>query len=71
MSKYVRTHTESLVDKGANRGVVGEDTRAISTNPNKKVNICSIENHEIDSISIATADKVIKVVSREVIIILN
>ena len=70
-SKHMRAYTESLVDIGANRGVAGEDTGAIFTNPDRKVNIRGIDDHEIDSISIITASGVTKTTSGEIIVILN
>ena len=47
------------------------DTGVIVTNLNRKVSINSINNYEINLISIDTASRVTKAVSREVLIILN
>ena len=44
----MRAQTKSLVYRGANGGVAGEDTRVISTNSDRKVSILSINNYEID-----------------------
>ena len=70
LSKHARVHVNSLIDRGANGGVVGEDTRVIFANPDRRVSICRIDNHKIDSISIVSAGEVMQTTSREVIVIL-
>ena len=70
-SKCTRIHTNFSINRGTNRGVAGEDTGAIFTNPDRKVNIRGIDDHEIDSISIITASGVTKTTSGEIIVILN
>ena len=67
----MRARTGSLINRRGNIGVVGEDARVISTNPDRKVSIRGIDNHEVNSISIIKAGRVIKTRSREVIINLN
>ena len=68
--KHSRSHAELLVNKGANRGVVGEDARVFFTNPSRKVSICDINNYKRFNLTV-TADRVTKTASREAIVILN
>ena len=46
LSKNERAHTESLVDREANRRVSGKDIRVISTNSDRKTIIHNIDNYE-------------------------
>jgi len=71
LSKHVRTHTQSLVDRGANGGVAGKDMYMIFTNLDRTISIYGISNHKINLILIVTARGVTKSIVGEVIIILN
>ena len=46
---------QSLIDRGANGGIAGNDVRIINRSPHCKVNIRGIDNHEITSVPIVTA----------------
>ena len=45
LSKYNRTHVQSLIDKRANNSIAREDTRVICKGLDKKISIYSINNH--------------------------
>ena len=45
----------SLVDRGANGGVAGNDIIVIETHPDREVDIRGIDNHEITAIPLVTA----------------
>ena len=47
LSKHDRTHAQSLVNRGANGEVAGEDIRVICKYPDRKICIRGINNHEI------------------------
>ena len=51
-------HKGSLVDRGANRGIAGDDVRIIAKT-DRSVNIQGIDNHRINKIPIVTAGGVI------------
>ena len=44
----------SLVDRGANRGILGSDARVIFTHL-RKVNVTGIDNHELNELKIIDA----------------
>jgi len=67
----VRTHTQLLIDRGANGGVAGKDMHVIFTNLDRIISIRRINNYEINSIPMVTAGGVTKSIVGEVIIILN
>ena len=71
LSKDTRACIELLFDRGSNRGVIGEDTRVISTNLDRKVSICGIGNYRINLISINSAGRVAKTTSGKKIVIPN
>ena len=71
LSKYDRTYTQSLVDIGANGGVVGEGVRVICKTPDRKIYTHGINNREIIDVPSVTAGKVTQTTSEEVILILN
>ena len=71
LSKHDRTHTQSLVDRGANGGVAGEDVRVIHKALDRKICIRGIDNHEITDVPSVTAGGVTQTISGEVIAILN
>ena len=56
------------MDRGANGRVAGSDARVIETHPNCKVDIRSIDNHEITAI-FATAGVATSTITGEVILI--
>ena len=56
MHTHNRTHCQSLVDRGANRGVINEGVTFINKSTHIHVNIRGIDNHEITSVSISTID---------------
>jgi len=61
----------SLVDRGANGGVAGDDVRIINKSPDRCVDIQGIDNHQIQSVPIVTAGGVISTQYGEVIAILH
>ena len=71
ISKTSCSAHHSLVDRGANNGVTGNDVRIIEKYSNKIVNIRGINNHEVPSIPIVTAGGVTNTTIREVILILH
>ncbi len=50
----------SLIDRGANGGVAGEDMRLIFTVPERFVDIQGIDNHQLSKIPIATVGGVVE-----------
>ncbi len=58
VSQASRRKKSSLINRGANGGIAGIDTRVIECHPHRTVNICGIDNHEITSIPIVTAGAV-------------
>ncbi len=66
MTNYSVSHNEiagvvkpSLIDRGANGGVGGEDVRLLHYVPGRVVNIQGIDNHQLDSIRIGTVGGVV------------
>jgi hypothetical protein len=55
----VSTHASSpfgsLIDRGANGGLAGGDMRVISVDPNRKLNITGIDNHQMVDLNVVTA----------------
>ena len=60
----------SLVDRGANGGIAGNDVRVIEK-LHRHVDVQGIDNHKMDNIPIVTAGGVTKTQRGEVILILN
>ena len=57
VSEHKHTHNASLVDRGANGGIAGNDVRLVpdfSMSPHKTVNIMGIDNHQLTSIPIVS-----------------
>ena len=54
VSTHNCTHCQSLIDQGANGGVAGEDVTVINIPPHRHVKIQVIDNHDINSVIIAT-----------------
>ena len=71
LSKVSRSSVDSLVDRGANGGVAGNDVRIIAKHPHRNVEVRGIENHEISSILLVTASCVTLITSGEVITIVH
>ena len=71
VSAHARTSFGSLVDRGANGGVAGEDVRVIAKHPHRKVDIQGIDNHQLSSVPIATVGGVVSSQRGEVIAILH
>ena len=59
VSKHQRHFGESLVDRGANGGLAGEDMRVIATSPHRSVHVEGIDNHQVRDIPIVTAGGVL------------
>ena len=64
-----RTNRQSLVDQGDNGGVDGENVTVINTSPHRHVNIWGIDNHDITSVTIATAGALVHSQAVPVIIV--
>ena len=65
------THSDlSLVDRGANVGIAGNDVCVIER-LNRNVDVQGIENHQLNNVPIVTAGGVTKTHRGEVIVILN
>jgi hypothetical protein len=58
VSQASRKKKSSLIDRGANGGIAGIDTRVIERHPHRTVDIRGIDNHEITCIPIVTAGAV-------------
>ena len=71
ISQANKSSLYSLVDRGANGGVAGNDVRVIEKHSDKTCNIKGIDNHEVPSIPIVTAGGVTSTISGEVIIIMH
>ena len=54
VTKSSRSGQHSLVDRGANGEVAGSDLRLIENHPDRKVDICGIENYQISAIPLVT-----------------
>ena len=71
MSACATHNTESLVDRGANGGIAGDDVRVISQDAHRSVNVRGIDNHEITSIPIVTCGGVVQSQHGPIIAIMN
>ena len=57
VSEHQQTHTSSLVDRGANGGIAGNDVRLIpslSSSPHRSVNIMGIDNHQLTDVPLVS-----------------
>ena len=70
LSKHVAAKHASLVDRGANGGLAGEDVRVLNTTM-RKVDISGIDNHQVKGLDIVTAAGVIETQHGPCIAILN
>ena len=71
ISSHAKTTSESLVDRGANGDIAGNDVRIINKDAHRRVNVRGIDNHEITSIPLVTAGAVTSSQHGEVIVIMN
>jgi hypothetical protein len=63
-------HSMSLIDRGANGGVAGDDVRIIFRN-NRTADIKGIENHHVNNIAIGTVEIVVQTQHGPVIAIMH
>ena len=61
----------SLIDRGANGGVAGDDVRIIEQSPHRKVDIQGLDNHQVNSVPIVTAGGVMQTQHGDVIAVLH
>ena len=71
ISNTNRIHKKSLVDQGANGGAAGDDSRAISYHPDRKVDVLGIDNHAVNSTPVVTAGGVVETTVGPIITILH
>ena len=71
VTKSRRSSQHSLVDRGVNDGVAGNEIRVIQTHSDRKVDIRGAENHKISAISLVTAGGVTTTITGEVIVIMH
>ena len=57
LSQSAHLSLHSLVDRGANAEIAGNDVRVICKGPSKTVNARGSDNHEITSIPLVTAGR--------------
>ena len=67
LSKVSRSYVDSLVDRGDNGGVARNYVRVIAKYPDRKVDMCGIDNHEITDIPLITAGWVASTIACDVI----
>ena len=71
VSKHdTRSKSASLIDRGANGGLVGDDVRVLSIS-DRTVDVAGLDNHTVNGLPIVTAAGVVKTLDGEVIVILN
>lgn len=71
LSSANRVHKMSLIDRGANGGVAGDDICIISYHLHKKVDVMGIDNHSVSSIPVVTAGGVVNSTAGPAIVILH
>ena len=71
LSKVSHSSVDSLVDRGTNGGVVGNDVKTVAIHPDRTVDVRSIENHAIASILLVITCGVTLTTSGEVIVIMH
>lgn len=69
LSSSSRIHKKSLVNRGANGGIAGDDARIIAHHLHKKVDVMGIDNHSINSMPVVTAGGVVNAAVGPVIVI--
>ena len=70
VSKHARSHCGALIDRGANGGMAGSDTRTIS-HTGDYCDLSGIDNHEMTHIPLVTAGAVVRTNNGDVIVILH
>ena len=74
ISEHKHSHNASLVDRGANGGIAGNDVRvtpSMSTESNRTVNIQGIDNHQLTAIPLVSVGGVSQSQSGPVILIFH
>jgi hypothetical protein len=71
VSQASRKKKSSLIDRSANGGIAGIDTRVIERHPHRTDDIRGSDNHEITSIPIVTAGAVTRSQRGDVILIMH
>jgi hypothetical protein len=71
VSQASRRKQGSLIDRGANGGIAGSDTRVIARHPHRTVDIRGIDNHEITSIPVVSAGAVARSQRGAVIVVFH
>ena len=71
MTKSSRSSLCSLVDRVANGGIKGSDVRVIENHPDRKVDICGVDNHQISAILLVTVGGVTITITGEVTVIMH
>ena len=61
----------SLVDRGANDGVAGDNVRVIFRNEYQNVNVRGLDDHEVNNINIGTVGAYMESQRGPVIVIMN
>ena len=65
-----RSNDGSLVDRGSNGGLAGNDTRVIAFHPHRKVDIQGIDNHRLNDVRVADVGAVVNTPQGEILVIL-
>ena len=60
VSSHQASKKGSLVDRGANGGLAGEDVRIISKIPGKFVDVSGIDSHKVNDLPIVTAGALVQ-----------
>jgi hypothetical protein len=71
VSQASRRKKSYVIDRGANGGIAGIDTRVIERHPHRTVDIHGIDNQEITSIPIVTAGAVVRSQRGDIILIMH
>ena len=71
VTKSIRSSLYSLVDRRDNGGVAGSYVIVFDNHPDRKVEIYGIDNHNITSIPLVTAEVVTSTIKGEVIVMMN
>ena len=69
-SSYDASYSASLVDRGANEGIAGDDVRIVEQ-LNRSIDIQGINNHQLNNIPIVTAAGVAKSQKGDIIVIMH
>jgi hypothetical protein len=71
VSQASRKKKSSLIDRGANGGIAGVDTRVIERHPHRAVDVRGVDDHEITYVPIVTAGAIARSQRGEVIFMMN